>query len=94
MITILLSLILVTLVTASTLAIVAWRKVSVFLTWNTRYEAVAYEQAVKTPTRKKVEAPSITTQNGRAIKPVDDLIDLRDLSFDDGFAAVESLGNL
>jgi hypothetical protein len=74
-------------------AYLAWQKVSVFLTWNTRYEGVEYEQAITTPKIKRPSAkPSKTEQRGRSITPVEDLVDLADLDFDTASKAIESLG--
>lgn len=68
----------------------AWQKVSVFLTWNTRYNAVEYEQAVTAPKAKRSkDKPIRTEQRGRTLRPVDDLVDLTDLPFNDAYAAIE-----
>lgn len=75
-------------------AFLAWQKVSVFLTWNTRYESVEYEQAVTSPKRHRPSAPpSKTEQQGRKIMPVDDLVDLADLDIDTAVKMAEEVSN-
>lgn len=70
-----------------------WRKIDVYLTWNTRYDSVDYEQAVTTPKVKRTAQPaSKTEQKGRSIKPISDLVDLSDLDFDTAVQAIESIG--
>ncbi len=94
MITILLFLIFLLLVGFGTAAFIAWQKISVFLTWNTRYESLEYEQAIKKPkTYTHPEKASKTEQRGRSIKPVDDLVDLEDLDFETAVKAVEEIAN-
>lgn len=75
------------------LAFLAWQKISVFLTWNTRYTSNEYETAV-TSTKPKLpfHPPAKTEQKGRAIKPVDDLVDLDEIPFEDAVTAIESMG--
>lgn len=71
-------------------AFLGWKRVSTYLTWNARYISADYEQAVTTrKPGKPAGEPSKTEQNGRAIKPVDDLVDLADMNFEDGIKAVE-----
>jgi len=71
----------------------AWQKISIFLTWNTRYDGADYERAVTSAKPGKPFAnPIKTEQQGRSIKPVDDLVDLADLDFETGAAAVEEAG--
>lgn len=89
-IAIFLMLIFLLLVTIMVGAFLAWQKVSIFLTWNTRYESQAYEQAITTP--KKIPKPvtAIKTENkGRVVKEVDDLVDITDLPFEVAFKAIE-----
>lgn len=75
------------------LAFLAWQKIEIFLTWNTRYDATNYETAITRPKRTKpATAPSITEQKGRQIKPVDDLIDLEDLDIETAMSVVERVG--
>lgn len=90
MITIFLVLIFLLLVVLMVGLFLAWQKVSVFLTWNTRYETSEYERAVKTPkTVRPAVPPSITKRKGRSIVPADDLVDLADLDFETGIKAIE-----
>lgn len=71
-----------------------WRKIDVYLTWNTKYDSVDYQQAVTTPKFKRSTAPaSKTEQKGRSIKPISDLVDLSDLDFDTAANAIEALGD-
>lgn len=71
----------------------AWQKISIFLTWNTRYQEADYETALAAPKmRKPAGKASKTQQRGRAITPTDNLVDLADLSFEDAVAAVERAG--
>lgn len=71
----------------------AWQKMSLYLTWNTRNESLEYEREITTPKLRKVARPaSKTEQRGRAIKQVDDLVDLKDLDFDTAVEAIESMG--
>lgn len=68
----------------------AWKKINIYLTWNTRYETVEYEQAITAPKFKRSAAPpSVTEQRGRSIKPVDDLVDLGDMDFETAVTAIE-----
>jgi len=70
-----------------------WRKLSVYLTYNTRYQAVEYEKAVNTTKFPRPKMPAIKTEvRGRAIKPSDDLVDLEDMDFEDAAKIVEELG--
>lgn len=90
MITIFLVLIFLLLVVLMVGLFLAWQKVSVFLTWNTRYENSEYETAITE--RKSIKPPavaSITTKKGRSIVPTDDLVDLADLDFETGIKAIE-----
>lgn len=94
MITTLLFLIFLLLVGFGVGAFIAWQKISVFLTWNTRYESLEYEQAIRKPkARKMSEEPSITEQRGRSIKPVDDLVDLEEMDLDTAIKAMEDIVN-
>lgn len=91
---ILLSIILVIIIYTAVLFTLMWLKLKVYLVWNTRYEGAAYEEAITTP---KVRKPSLPAKQvnvaGRAIKPVEDLVDLADLDFETGYKAVEALGD-
>lgn len=73
----------------------AWKKVEVFLTWNTRYNSESYEKAVtavgKIPRPPHLEA-SKTQQKGRQVKQVPDLVDITQIPFDDAFNAVAEMG--
>lgn len=74
-------------------AYLAWNKISVYLTYNTRYSGAEYELAVtnrKTP--KPNGQPSIAEQRGRQVKPVEELVDMADLDPLVGMEAVERLG--
>lgn len=72
----------------------AWRKVSVFLTWNTRYQTAAYEQAVTTPkVRKQTLPPQKLTKHGRELKHQDDLVDISELDWETGYKALEDIAN-
>lgn len=71
----------------------AWRRISIYLTWNTRYQTADYEQAVVgAKPRKPAEKASKTEQRGRAIVPVDDLVDLADLDFETAYKAIDEAG--
>lgn len=67
----------------------AWQKISIFLTWNTRYTGADYEKAVTTA---KITAPPVppskTEKKGRSITPVEDLVDISDLPFDTAYEAI------
>lgn len=90
---ILLGFIIVILLGMGVFLFVAWRRISTFLTWNTRYMGVDYEQAVTKPkVNRPATKPSTTIQQGRAIKPVEDLVDLSDLDFETAATAVEAIG--
>lgn len=93
MIIFLLTIIAICLVLLTVALGVLWRKIDVYLTWNTRYDAVDYERVVTAQKLKKTPASaSRTEQRGRNIKPVDDLVDLGDLDFDTAVQAIESVG--
>lgn len=95
MIIFLLTLITVCLILLTVGLALIWRKIDVYLTWNTRYDAQAYEQAVTTPKIKRPTMPaSKTEQRGRSIKPVDDLVDFGDLDFETAATAIESAGEV
>ena len=51
-------LIFVTLIIFGVLSLLAWQKISVFLTWNTRYTSQEYEQAI---TQSKISKPSLAS---------------------------------
>lgn len=75
------------------LVYLAWQKISIFLTYNTRYETVEYERAITTPKLKKPLAKAVKTdQRGRSITPTDDLVDIDQIDFDVAAAAIEKLG--
>ncbi len=94
MITIFLILTFVLLLTYGVLAFLAWRKISIYLTYNTRYESAEYEKAITATGVRKPAAPaSKTQQRGRSIKPVDDLVDFADLDFETAAKAIEEAGN-
>lgn len=77
------------------LGFLAWQKISVFLTWNTRYQTAAYERAVTTPKAHKSPLPAQKlTKNGRALTKADDLIDLADLAdWEQGYKALEDIAH-
>lgn len=94
MINVLLGIIIVELLVMFTMGVVAWRKVKVYLTWNTRYQTSEYEQAIQTPKFKKPSLPAKKLkQKGRTVKNQDDLVDITDLDFDTGFKALEDIAN-
>jgi hypothetical protein len=70
-----------------------WKKIDTYLTWNTRYDSVDYEQAVTTPKIKRPAAPaSKTEQRGRSITPVPDLVDIEDMPFEQAYEALSKVG--
>jgi hypothetical protein len=88
-----LALIFLLLVGFAVAAYFAWQKISIFLTWNTRYTSEEYQTAITTP---KMTKPSMkaskTTRNGRELKQQEELVDLADLEFETGYKAIEELG--
>jgi uncharacterized protein YneF (UPF0154 family) len=72
----------------------AWRKIEAFLTWNTRYNSSAYEQAVAATGKfPKPKLDPVKTENrGRQVKHTDELVDLTELEFDKAFDAVAQIG--
>lgn len=93
MIIFLLTIIAICLVLLTVALGVLWRKIDVYLTWNTRYDSIDYEKAVTTPKVKRTpQVASKTEQKGRSIKPISDLVDLSDLDFDIAVQAIESIG--
>ena len=89
----LLTIIAICLVLLTTALGMLWRKIDVYLTWNTRYEQTEYETAVTKPKFRKPAAPaSKTEQRGRSIKPVEDLVDFADLDFETHAKAIEEIG--
>lgn len=88
-------LIFTTLLVFGFLGFLAWQKVSTFLTWNTRYSGVEYEQAVRDMKTRKPSVPaSRNAVKGRAVKPVEDLVDLGDMPFEQGFEAIAEIGQV
>lgn len=86
-------LIFVTLLVFGFLGFLAWQRVSVFLTWNTRYQEADYEQTITRPKNLHPTLPAKkTVQKGRAITPVADLVDLGDVDFETAFEAVSAVG--
>ncbi len=86
-------LIFVTLLGFGFLGFLAWQKISVFLTWNTRYTSHEYEQAIKQPKNIKPTLDAIKTEKkGREVTPVPDLVDIADLDFETAFKAVAEVG--
>jgi hypothetical protein len=74
-------------------AFLAWQKISVFLTWNTRYQEADYEQTITRPKNLHPTLPAKkTVKRGREITPVADLVDLGDMPFEDAFSAVSAIG--
>lgn len=92
-IVVLLSVIVFLLIASGICAYMMWQKVKTYLTWNTRYQTTEYEQAITT---KKRHLPSLkakkTEVRGREIKEMPELVDLADLDFETGYAALEELG--
>lgn len=71
----------------------AWQRVSVFLTWNTKYDTVDYQNAITTPKiTHPYMPPSKTEQKGRHVQQVPDLIDITEVPFEEGFAAIVEAG--
>lgn len=67
-----------------------WKKVNLYLMWNTRNESLEYEKAITTPKFRKPPAPaSKTEQRGRSLKQSEDLVDLGDINFEDAVKAIE-----
>lgn len=93
MITVFVILIFIELLILSFSAFLAWQKISLFLTWNTRHDSLEYEQAITRPKLKKTpKEPSRTVSRGRSISPVDDLVELSDLDFETAISAIEQAG--
>lgn len=93
MIIFLLTIITVCLVLLTVALALLWRKIDIYLMWNTKYDSAEYRQEITTPkTKRKFMPASKTEQKGRSIKPVDDLVDLSDLDFDIAVQAIESIG--
>lgn len=75
------------------LGFLAWQKISLFLTWNTRHDSLEYERAITQPKFKHLpKEPSKTMQSGRSITPIDDLVELSDLDFETVVTAIEQVG--
>lgn len=73
----------------------AWQKVSIFLTYNTKYDTVEYQQAITTPKIAKPYVPvSKTEQQGRHVQAVPDLIDITEVPFEDGYKAIVEAGEI
>lgn len=71
----------------------AWKKIEVFLTWNTRFDSKEYEQAITTPKITKPYLPAQKTERrGRQIKQVDELVDIADVEFETAYKAVAEVG--
>lgn len=86
-------LIFVTLLIFGFLGFLAWQKIALFLTWNTRYDSAEYEQSMITPKiRKPIIKASKTEQRGRSITPVEDLVELTELDFETAASAIEKAG--
>lgn len=86
-------LIFVTMLIFGFLAFLAWQKIAVFLTWNTRYASSEYEQAVQSMKTRKPPLPaSKTVVKGRTITPVEELVDLGDMPFEQGYDAIAAIG--
>lgn len=93
MIIFLLTIITICLVLLTVALAMLWRKIDVYLTWNTRYDSADYEQKITAPKiKKQMVSASKTEQKGRSVKQVDDLVDLNDLDFDTAVQAIESIG--
>lgn len=76
-------------------ALLAWQKVSIFLTYNTRYDSAQYELDITHPKPKKPFLPAAKTEEtnrGRSVKQVDELLDLDEVPFEDAVTAIESIG--
>lgn len=75
-------------------AFLAWRKVSTFLTWNTRYQSAEYERAVTGMKARKPALPAQKlAQRGRSLTPADELVDLADMDWEQGYKALEDIAN-
>lgn len=76
------------------LAFFAWKKIELFLTWNTRYTASSYEQAVTAtgkPPKPSLPAKKLDIR-GREVKQTDDLIDITEVDFETGYDAIAKMG--
>jgi hypothetical protein len=88
------------LVTGAVAGVLAWQKISLFLTYNTRYQASEYEQAVmatgKTARPKLPSLPAKKTldERGRMPKNVDEMVDLQDLGVERGYDEIAKLGEI
>lgn len=90
---VLLTLIFVFLLVLSAAGFLAWQKLSIFLTYNTMYDSAEYQKAVTTPkiTHPYIP-PSKTEQKGRHVTNVPDLVDITEVPFEDGYAAIVAAG--
>lgn len=65
-----------------------------YLTWNTRYNSVDYENAVKSvKNRKPTGEPSVTKQRGKSIKQTEQLVRFEDMDFETGYEAIKEIAD-
>lgn len=82
------------LVAAMTMAALAWKRIEVFLKWNTRYQTAEYETAVTQvkPTSKPPLPAMKLKSAGRGVAQKDEYMELTEMPFEDAYKAVADFG--
>lgn len=80
-------------------AYLAWQKISIYLTWNTRYTNNEYEKAVmdagKSNHHKDLGPPLPARKvesKGRSVVDAEEMIDFADMDMEEGYKVLENLG--
>ena len=91
---ILTSLILTCLVVMAVFSVMLYTKLTALLVINGAYQAEEYRQAVAVPKHAKPKLPVVKQdRRGREIEKQDDLVDMADIPWEEGYKAVEDLNN-
>lgn len=87
------SLLLATLAVVAIFMIMLYTKLSQMMLFNGAYQAEEYRKAVAQQKVKKPSLPVVKEEvRGRSIVKQEELVDIADLNWEDGYKAVEELG--
>lgn len=74
--------------------ILLYKRMDELVRLDTAYQSAEYSNAVATQKLNKPAAPATKVKRrGRSVVKTDDLVDLADLSFEEGYKVIEELGN-
>lgn len=90
---ILCSLMLAALVIIAVFSILLYNRVIQLVSLNGAYQADEYRKAVTVQKHKKPTLPAVKiTSRGRSVTQTDELVDVADMPWEDGYKALEEIG--